>query len=182
MSYPVRFGGRVEPVPGGDGARRWRPADDVLAMAYDIVIPGHGTRPRQHAAAVEGGGAGERSTSRAFNVGDYMRARSASKNRSENISWVLYPDDSTPAGRELRLRQEYFFVAPRCRTCCARYLRRARARWRRSPSKVAIQLNDTHPAIAVAELMRLLVDEHGMAWDAAWASLREACSRTPTTR
>ena len=102
-----------------------------------------------------------------FNSGDYARAASA-KNEYENISWVLYPNDSTPAGRELRLRQEYFFVAASIQDLIARHLHE-HGSLSNLADKVAIHLNDTHPAIAVAELMRLLCDGHGMAWSEAWA-------------
>ena len=116
----------------------------------------------------------------AFNTGDYARAAGV-KNEYENISWVLYPNDSTPAGRELRLRQEYFFVAASVQDILGRHLEE-HGTLANLADKVAMHLNDTHPAIAVAELMRVLCDEHGMAWDDRLGHHRSACSRTPTTR
>ena len=107
----------------------------------------------------------------AFNKGDYMRAVEA-KNESENVSRVLYPDDSTDHGRELRLRQEFFFVSASLQDLLRRYLK-DHGSLEHLADKVAIHLNDTHPALAVPELMRLLVDEHRMDWDAAWSQ----CSR-----
>jgi starch phosphorylase len=115
----------------------------------------------------------------AFNTGDYARAASA-KNEYENISWVLYPNDSTPAGRELRLRQEYFFVAASLHDILDRHLDE-HGTLENLADKVAIHLNDTHPAIGVAELMRLLCDEHGMPWSDAWAICRPVFSYTNHT-
>ncbi|HJV97215.1 MAG TPA: glycogen/starch/alpha-glucan phosphorylase, partial [Albitalea sp.] len=114
-----------------------------------------------------------------FNAGDYARAASA-KNEYENISWVLYPNDSTPAGRELRLRQEYFFVAASVQDIIGRHLEE-HGTLSNLADKVAIHLNDTHPAIGVAELMRVLCDEHGMPWDAAWTLCRKTFSYTNHT-
>ena len=95
---------------------------------------------------------------------------------------MLYPSDETPAGQELRLRQEYFFASASLQDLLRRHLRAARRRSHRCPTTSAIQLNDTHPAIAVAELMRLLVDVHGMPWDEAWEITTRHVSTTPTTR
>jgi starch phosphorylase len=102
------------------------------------------------------------------------------KNEFENISWVLYPNDSTPAGRELRLRQEYFFVAASIHDILDRHLAE-HARLDNLAEHVAIHLNDTHPAIGVAELMRLLCDAHGMAWEAAWQITQQVFSYTNHT-
>ena len=168
IAYPVRFGGWVEQV---DGMPVWRHAGEVAAKAYDMVVPGHGT---DHVSTLRlwKAVAPAHIDLSAFNTGDYARAASA-KNEFENISWVLYPNDSTPAGRELRLKQEYFFVAASIQDLIKRH-------FVENPTldnladKVAIHLNDTHPAIAVAELMRLLCDEYRMEWDTAW----EICGKT----
>src|SRR5690606_1215496 len=101
-----------------------------------------------------------------FNSGDHLGAASEQV-RAEAISRFLYPSDVTPAGRELRLRQEYFFVSASLQDIVCRHLRAARAP-ATLPDHVAVQLNDTHPSLAVAELMRLLVDEHRVPWDEAW--------------
>ena len=172
LSYPVRFGGWVE--HHGDKAV-WRHAGEVAAKAHDMVIPGHGT--------------GKVSTLRlwkavapahidltAFNTGDYARA-AGMKNEYENISWVLYPNDSTPAGRELRLRQEYFFVAASVQDILGRHLEE-HGTLANLADKVAMHLNDTHPAIAVAELMRVLCDEHRIARESAWDITRKGLSYT----
>jgi len=168
IAYPVRFGGWVEHT---DGLTTWRHAGEVGAKAYDMVVPGHGTN---HVSTLRlwKAVAPAHIDLGAFNTGDYARAASI-KNEYENISWVLYPNDSTPAGRELRLKQEYFFVSASIQDLVKRHLDE-------HPSldnladKVAIHLNDTHPAIGVAELMRLLCDDYHMPWERAW----ELCGKT----
>jgi len=179
VSYPVHFGGLVEHRGNGaDAVARWRPAAEVRAKAYDMVVPGHGT---EHVSTLRlwKAAAPAHIDLNAFNTGDYQRAASA-KNEYENISWVLYPNDSTPAGRELRLRQEYFFVAASMQDLIARHLAE-HGTLANLADKVAIHLNDTHPAIGVAELMRLLCDEHGMAWAPAWAMCGKVFSYTNHT-
>jgi glycogen phosphorylase len=175
VSYSVRFGGWVEHA---DGKSIWRHAGEVTAKAYDMVIPGHGTN-KVSTLRLWKAVAPTYIDLGAFNTGDYARAASA-KNEYENISWVLYPNDSTPAGRELRLRQEYFFVAASVQDLICRHLSE-HPTLANLADKVAIHLNDTHPAIGVAELMRVLCDEHAMAWDAAWALCGKTFSYTNHT-
>jgi len=115
----------------------------------------------------------------AFNSGDYQRAAEF-KNEFENISWVLYPNDSTPAGRELRLRQEYFFTSASIQDILARHLAE-HGTLANLAAHVAIHLNDTHPAVGVAELMRLLVDQHRIKWADAWATTQQVFSYTNHT-
>ncbi len=166
-TYVIHFGGWVR--RNEDGAQ-WLDTEAVLAMAYDLIVPGHGTRAVStlrlwHAKAAE-------SLDLAlFNQGDYMRAVRA-KNLSENVTRVLYPDDSSYQGRELRLRQEFFFTSASMQDILTRYMR-DHADFEQLPDKVAVHLNDTHPAIAVPELMRLLLDIHRLEWADAWAM----CSR-----
>ena len=184
ITYPVSFGGWVEHTQVADGgsgteARAlWRPSGEVAAKAYDMVVPGHGTR-KVSTLRLWRAAAPAHIDLNAFNTGDYARA-AAVKNEFENISWVLYPNDSTPAGRELRLRQEYFFVAASMQDLIARHLGE-HGTLANLADKVAIHLNDTHPAIGVAELMRLLCDEHGMAWAGAWALCGKVFSYTNHT-
>jgi starch phosphorylase len=146
-------------------------AGEVAAKAYDMVVPGHGTQ-KVSTLRLWKAVAPAHIDLGAFNTGDYARAASA-KNEYENISWVLYPNDSTPAGRELRLKQEYFFVAASIQDLVARHLEEHPS-WTIWPTHVAIHLNDTHPAIGVAELMRILCDEHHMPWAKAW----DLCGKT----
>ncbi len=168
ISHRVQFGGWVERT---GTTSIWRPAGEVAAKAYDMVVPGHGTN-KVSTLRLWKASAPAQIDLNAFNIGDYARAASV-KNEYENISWVLYPNDSTPAGRELRLRQEYFFVAASVHDILARHFDE-HGTLANLADKVAIHLNDTHPAIGVAELMRVLVDEHTMAWTEAWA----ICGRT----
>ena len=178
LSYPVRFGGWVEQAEGPDTPPAWRHAGEVAAKAYDMVVPGHGTE-RVSTLRLWKAMAPSQIDLHAFNSGDYARAAEY-KNEFENISWVLYPNDSTPAGRELRLRQEYFFTTASIQDILARHLAE-HGTLANLADRVAIHLNDTHPAIGVAELMRLLVDEHRMAWDTAWALTGRVFSYTNHT-
>jgi starch phosphorylase len=175
ISYPVRFGGWVEHI---DGAAIWRHAGEVAAKAYDMVVPGHGTTLVSTLRLWKAVAPAHIDLS-AFNTGDYARAANT-KNEFENISWVLYPNDSTPAGRELRLKQEYFFVAASIQDLVKRHLDE-NPTLDNLADKVAIHLNDTHPAIAVAELMRLLCDEYHMPWPQAWALCEKTFSYTNHT-
>jgi starch phosphorylase len=175
VSYPVRFGGWVE--HHGDKSV-WRPAAEVAAKAYDMVVPGHGTQ-RVSTLRLWKAVAPAHIDLHAFNTGDYARAAGV-KNEYENISWVLYPNDSTPAGRELRLRQEYFFVAASVQDIVGRHLEE-HGSLANLADKVAIHLNDTHPAIGVAELMRVLCDDHAMPWADAWALCQKVFSYTNHT-
>ncbi len=178
VHYPVRFGGWVEPAADPSHVPTWRHAGEVNAKAYDMVIPGHGTE-RVSTLRLWKAVAPSQIDLHAFNTGDYARAAEF-KNQYENISWVLYPNDSTPAGRELRLRQEYFFTSASIQDILARHLAE-HGRLTNLSDKVAIHLNDTHPAIGVAELMRLLVDEHHFGWLAAWAVTKKVFSYTNHT-
>jgi starch phosphorylase len=175
ITYPVRFGGWVEHA--GNKAI-WSPAAEVAAKAYDMVIPGHGTE-KVSTLRLWKAVAPAHIDLHIFNTGDYARAATY-KNEFENISWVLYPNDSTPAGRELRLRQEYFFVAASMQDLVVRHIAE-HGSLESMADKVAIHLNDTHPAIGVAELMRILCDEHGMEWSRAWSQCTSIFSYTNHT-
>ena len=173
--FAVHFCGREEHC--GEWAE-WDAAETVEARAFDYVIPGHGT-DRVSTLRLWKAGAPAHIDLNAFNSGDYARAAEF-KNRFENISWVLYPNDSTPAGRELRLRQEYFFVAASLQDILFKHIEE-HGSLHNLADQVAIHLNDTHPAISVAELMRLLCDEHGMRWADAWAQCQRIFSYTNHT-
>ena len=173
--FTVRFGGTAE--HHGEWAE-WNAAEAVEARAYDYVIPGHATE-RVSTLRLWKAGAPAQIDLNAFNSGDYARAAEF-KNRFEDISWVLYPNDSTPAGRELRLRQEYFFVSASLQDILFHHLEEHPS-LANLADQVAIHLNDTHPAIAVAELMRLLCDEHGMLWNDAWTQCQRIFSYTNHT-
>jgi starch phosphorylase len=167
IAYPVKFGGRSETYTDEhDRSRvRWIPETEVQGIAYDTPITGYrvGTCNILRLWKAE---AVESFDFAAFNHGDYYRAVQ-DKMVSENITKVLYPNDEVAAGKELRLKQQFFFSS-----CSLQDMLRIHAVLGGTPEtfheKWAVQLNDTHPAIAVAELMRLLVDEHALDWDKAW--------------
>ena len=173
--FTVHFGGTAEHF--GEWSE-WNAAEAVEANAYDIVIPGHGTE-RVSTLRLWKADAPSKIDLNAFNTGDYARAAEF-KNRFENISWVLYPNDSTPAGRELRLRQEYFFVSASLQDIIFNHLEE-HGTLSNLADQIAIHLNDTHPAVSVAELMRLLCDEHGMLWADAWKQCQRIFSYTNHT-
>ncbi|MFN3982800.1 MAG: glycogen/starch/alpha-glucan family phosphorylase, partial [Caldilinea sp.] len=163
----VGFGGYTEHVPEGGGRLRvrWTPGQKVLGEPCTTLVPGYGTNT-VNILRLWRARAAEEFDFQMFDTGNYAQAVEQ-KIYSENISKVLYPNDGTPQGRELRLRQQYFFVA------CSLHdiIRRFRLRnddWNTFPDKVSIQLNDTHPVIAIPELMRILLDEQGLNWDQAW--------------
>jgi glycogen phosphorylase len=173
--YKVQFGGHV--VKEGT-QHRWVDTHNVLAMAYDTIVPGYGTEAT-NTLRLWSAKATEEIDLGAFNKGNYFAAVE-SKNHSENVSRVLYPDDSTPSGRELRLHQEYFFVSASVQDLLRRYLK-THDSFEQLPSKVSIHLNDTHPVLAIPELMRLLLDEHHLPWAEAWRLCQAVFSYTNHT-
>ncbi|MCP8466247.1 glycogen/starch/alpha-glucan phosphorylase [Pseudomonas sp. ZM23] len=166
-SYTIGFGGSVLSEDDGSGGQRlcWEPLERVRAVAYDMPIVGW-RNASVNTLRLWRARAEETLRLDRFNAGDYLGAV-ADTVRAESISRVLYPADSTEAGQELRLRQEYFFVCASLQDLMQRHLGHGEE-VHSLPRQAAIQLNDTHPAIAVAELMRLLVDERGLEWDEAW--------------
>ena len=165
--YDIHFGGRVETTISPTGVKRsvWHPAESLEAVAYDIPIVGWRGR-HVNPLRLWSARAVDPLRLDAFNMGDHVGALSE-QTRAEAISKILYPSDATPAGLELRLRQEYFFVSASLQDLVQRHLR-ADGNLAFLPLRSAIQLNDTHPSVAVAELMRILVDLHGLPWDEAW--------------
>lgn len=165
--YPVKFNGRVVEYPDENGElhHHWIDTDEVIAMAYDTPIPGYRTSTVNNMRLWSAKSSRDFDL-RYFNEGNYIKAVEAEA-ESENISRVLYPDDTTYMGKELRLKQQYFFVCASLHDILYRY-DKFHDSLDRLPDKVAIQLNDTHPAIAIPELMRILVDTHHMEWERAW--------------
>ncbi|MGJ4973223.1 MULTISPECIES: glycogen/starch/alpha-glucan phosphorylase [unclassified Bradyrhizobium] len=164
--YHVHFGGGVEHIDDKGRARAiWHPGETVQAVAYDTPIVGW---RGQHVNALRLWSARSPDPLKldVFNSGDYLGA-SAEEARAEAICKFLYPNDESPAGRELRLRQEYFFVSASLQDLVKRHLG-SDGQLRSLAQKAAVQLNDTHPSLAVAELMRILVDLHNFRWDEAW--------------
>jgi starch phosphorylase len=176
----VRLGGRTETRQDADGRLRvdWTDARTILGVPYDSFIVGHKT-DTVNTLRLWAARATRDFDLKFFNEGDYRRAVEE-KIDSENISKVLYPNDQTEEGKALRLKQQYFFVACSVGDIVRRYKRKHRT-FDLFPKRVAIQLNDTHPSIAIAELMRILVDDEGLAWEAAWAATEETFGYTNHT-
>src|SRR5271169_2378208 len=167
VSHMIGFGGTVrrESRPDGSDHHIWEPAETVEAIAYDTPMVGWRGR-HVNTLRLWSARAPDPLRLDTFNQGDHVGALAA-RARANAISQVLYPSDETPAGQELRLRQEYFFSSASLHDLLRRHMRQY-GELNTLPDQCAIQLNDTHPAIVVAELMRLLVDEHGMEWEEAW--------------
>ena len=179
-NYAIGFGGHVEAVLGAGAKVRheWRPAETVQAVGYDTPIVGWRGR-HVNTLRLWTARAPDPLNLDIFNAGDYIGAL-ADRVRAEAISKVLYPSDATPAGQELRLRQEYFFAAASLLDLTRRHLKQHRE-IRTLADHVAVQLNDTHPAIAIAELMRILVDLNGVDWEEAWGITKAVFSYTNHT-
>ncbi|XP_027352262.1 glycogen phosphorylase 1-like isoform X7 [Abrus precatorius] len=166
VTYEVKFYGTVEEVDmNGEKHKVWTPGETVEAVAYDNPIPGYGTRNtinlRLWAAKPS-----NQFDLEAYNTGDYINSV-VNRQRAETISNVLYPDDRSHQGKELRLKQQYFFVSASLQDIIRRF-KEAHNNFDELPDKVAFHLNDTHPSLSIAELMRILVDEEHMGWNKAW--------------
>ncbi|MBB5695083.1 glycogen/starch/alpha-glucan phosphorylase [Muricoccus pecuniae] len=180
LVYEVGFGGHVRPEVLPDGSTRmvWHAGEVVNALAYDTPVVGWRGH-RINTLRLWSARATDPLHLNDFNRGDHIGAQAA-RMRAEAISRVLYPGDESEAGQELRLRQEYFFASASLQDIIRRHLSR-HADLTDLARQVAVQLNDTHPAIGVAELMRLLMDVHGMEWDAAWTITQATFSYTNHT-
>jgi starch phosphorylase len=180
-SYEIGFGGRVDPAENAEAGphqMRWRAAERVIATPYDTPIAGWRGKRVNTLRLWEAQPIDPILLDR-FNAGDHFGALTES-NRAESLTRVLYPADSSPAGQELRLRQEYFFSSASLQDIVRRHAQYF-GDIRTLPDKAAIQLNDTHPAVAVAELMRILLDNHGIDFDEAWDITRRTFSYTNHT-
>ncbi|GBF50527.1 phosphorylase [Leptospira ryugenii] len=167
ITYSIGFYGYTETKISGRGRTEhdWIPAETVLAAAHDCPIPGFNTSTVNYLRLWTAKSSEEFNLDY-FNHGDYMRAVQ-DKSISENISKVLYPNDTTEQGKELRLKQQYFMVAASLQDILLRH-KQAEGTYKNLAEKVAIQLNDTHPSIGIAELMRVLVDQENWSWEDAW--------------
>jgi len=176
----IQFYGEIENVfdDRGNYVPRWTNTRKLVGVPYDIPIPGFGTNTVNYLRLWESR-ASEDFNFEAFNRGGYSEAVEQ-KNASETVSKVLYPNDKTDSGKELRLVQQYFFVACSLRDIFRRF-RKDNEDFADFPEKVAIQLNDTHPAVAIVELMRLFHDEYGMTWEKAWALVNRTFGYTNHT-
>ncbi|MCF6281629.1 MAG: glycogen/starch/alpha-glucan phosphorylase [Candidatus Polarisedimenticolaceae bacterium] len=175
----IKFGGHTEVYHNGESRVRWIDTSDVLAVPYDIPIPGFkngtvNTLRLWKADATDVFDLGE------FNAGSYPESVAA-KNSAEHITMVLYPNDSSENGKELRLRQQYFLASASLQDVLRKWVERRGEDFSDFTAKSCFQLNDTHPSISVAELMRLLVDEHSLSWNAAWDITRHCMAYTNHT-
>ena len=176
----VSFGGSTERYTDGEGddaveRTRWTPGWQVLGVPYNYMVPGYRNQ-QVNTLRLWSARATHAFDLKIFNYGDYAEAVRA-QTFAENISKVLYPEDSTPQGKELRLQQQYFFVACSLRDFIDRLLPGG-FDLRRLPERICFQLNDTHPVIAIPELQRILVDEEGLDWDEAWDITRQCFAYT----
>eukprot|EP00762_Andalucia_godoyi_P005294 ANDGO_06738.mRNA.1 Glycogen phosphorylase 1 len=181
INYPVGFyGSVVDYTDPADGSvrKRWDSGESVFAVAYDIPVPGFGTKTCSNIRLWAARPDREFDLS-SFNQGNYFSAIE-SKQRSENITAVLYPNDSTDAGKELRLRQQFFFSSATLQDILRRFKRTSEP-WTTLPDKVVIHLNDTHPTISVVEMMRLLIDEEKLVFETAWDITRRCFAFTNHT-
>ncbi|NLK14084.1 MAG: glycogen/starch/alpha-glucan phosphorylase [Spirochaetales bacterium] len=165
--YSVGFGGSVQVLrEGGKDLFKWTPAETVLGVAHDMPIIGYGANTVNTLRLWSAKSVDEFDFAE-FNEGDYTEAV-RSKITAENLSQVLYPNDTLYMGKELRLKQQYFFVSCSLKDIIRRFKRNERYDWNKFNDFAAIQMNDTHPSLAVPELMRLLVDIEGLSWEKAW--------------
>ncbi len=180
-SVVVRFGGHTEHHSTFDGKLRvrWVNTQDVVAIPHDVPVPGYhnGTvnNLRLWSAA-----ATEEFNLEEFNAGSYTEAVAA-KNNAENITMVLYPNDVSESGKELRLKQQYVLASASLQDALRQFTRSYGEDWSKLPEKVGFQLNDTHPTCAVPELMRILMDKHNLGWDEAWSIVRRTMAYTNHT-
>ena len=173
-TYEIKFGGHVRTESREDGSLRFVQEDyqSVLAIPYDMPVVGYGNNV-VNTLMIWDAAAKDYFELDSFDKGDYQKAVEQ-QNLARNLVEVLYPNDNHVAGKELRLKQQYFFVSASVQRALARY-KKNHDDIRRLPEKVTFQLNDTHPTVTVAELMRILVDEEGLGWDEAWEITTKTC-------
>jgi starch phosphorylase len=178
--YVIRFGGRCIAANDAQGRTRYRWVDThkIWAVGFDLLIPGNRSPTVNHLRLWSGRALAPFDVER-FNAGRHAEAV-AEQVDAKNLSRILYPDDTTPQGKELRFKQQYFFVSASLQDILAQHLAEGRP-FEDLPDTIAIQLNDTHPALAIPELIRLLVDDHELEWERAWAITQRVFSYTNHT-
>uniref|UniRef100_J3LT00 Alpha-1,4 glucan phosphorylase n=2 Tax=Oryza brachyantha TaxID=4533 RepID=J3LT00_ORYBR len=180
VSYPVKFYGKV--VEGTDGRKHWIGGENIKAVAHDIPIPGYKTKTTNNLRLWSTTVPSHDFDLEAFNAGDHAGAYEAHLN-AEKICHVLYPGDESPEGKVLRLKQQYTLCSASLQDIIARFERRAgdSLSWEDFPSKVAVQMNDTHPTLCIPELMRILIDVKGLNWNEAWSITERTVAYTNHT-
>jgi starch phosphorylase len=168
ITVNIQFYGWVKSYEDVNGktVHSWQDGETVQAVAYDVPVPGYGTRTTNNLRLWSSKAASGEFDFQKFNAGEYESAV-ADQQRAETISAVLYPNDNLDRGKELRLKQQYFWCAASLFDIVRRFKKTNRA-WSEFPDQVAIQLNDTHPTLAIVELQRILIDQEGLEWDEAW--------------
>ncbi len=181
-AIPVQFGGYVERILDADGQEHYvtKNAQTLLAVPYDVPIVGYGGKTVNVLRLWSAEPVVEKLDLTAFNHGDYSGAM-RERNEIEAITCILYPDDSTEAGRALRLKQEYFFVSAGIADIVKNFKKNYGPDWSIFPDKISIHTNDTHPALCVPELMRVLIDEEYLSWEEAWDITQRTISYTNHT-
>ncbi|KAG8384638.1 hypothetical protein BUALT_Bualt04G0138700 [Buddleja alternifolia] len=180
VSYPVKFGGKV--VTGSDGKMRWIGGEDIVAVAYDVPIPGYKTKTTINLRLWSTKVPSEQFDLHSFNAGEHTKACEAQAN-AEKICYILYPGDESEEGKILRLKQQYTLCSASLQDIISRFERRSggNVRWEEFPEKVAVQMNDTHPTLCIPELMRILMDLKGMSWEEAWRITQRTVAYTNHT-
>ncbi|EKV06180.1 Phosphorylase [Penicillium digitatum PHI26] len=169
ITVDIQFYGNVKKYQDESGkiSHSWEDGEIVQAIAYDVPIPGYGTKTTNNLRLWSSKASSGEFDFQKFNAGDYESAV-ADQQRAETISAVLYPNDNLERGKELRLKQQYFWCAASLYDIVRRFKKTKRA-WAEFPDQVAIQLNDTHPTLAIVEFQRILIDKEGLEWDEAWS-------------
>lgn len=180
VSYPVKFYGEV--VTGPDGRKEWVGGEDIMAVAYDVPIPGYKTKTTINLRLWSTKVAPEYFDLHAFNSGDHAKAYEALK-KAEKICYILYPGDESFEGKTLRLKQQYTLCSASLQDIIARFERRTgeSLNWNEFPEKVAVQMNDTHPTLCIPELLRILMDSKGLKWKEAWEITQRTVAYTNHT-
>lgn len=178
--YPVKFYGEV--IQGSDGKKEWVGGEDIIAVAYDVPIPGYKTKTTLNLRLWSTKVAAEMFDLRAYNAGDHAKAYKALK-RAEKICYILYPGDESYEGKTLRLKQQYTLCSASLQDIIARFEKRSgeSVNWDKFPEKVAVQMNDTHPTLCIPELIRILMDVKGLSWKEAWEITQRTVSYTNHT-
>ncbi|AES89986.2 putative glycogen phosphorylase [Medicago truncatula] len=180
VSYPVRFYGEV--ISGPNEAKQWTGGESILAVAYDVPIPGYKTRTTINLRLWSTKVSTEEFDLKAFNTGDHAKAYAAMKN-AEKICYILYPGDESIEGKTLRLKQQYTLCSASLQDIIARFEKRSgmTVNWDSLPDKVVVQMNDTHPTLCIPELIRILIDVKGLSWEKAWDITKRTVAYTNHT-
>ncbi|CAH1431491.1 unnamed protein product [Lactuca virosa] len=180
VSYPIKFYGEI--VKGKDGHKTWVGGEDIIAVAYDVPIPGYKTKTTINLRLWSTKVGPENFDLHAFNDGNHAKAYEALK-KAEKICYILYPGDESLEGKTLRLKQQYTLCSASLQDIIARFERRSGESldWNEFPEKVAVQMNDTHPTLCIPELLRILMDFKGLEWKEAWAITQRTVAYTNHT-